>query len=136
MVTCEGEAPPPLPPLPPPPRYHRFYSLELRLRSVTTKWLQRLRRQRELAERFMVGFAPFGRLARQICTLSLRALGNTRNSEVNNGSWAGSENIFGSAHFDISVAFALSLSRLSVTHEESFLAGAQVTDLGEDKLVT
>lgn len=48
-VTWQGEAPPPS------PRYHRFNRLELLLRSVTTKWLQRLRRRREPAERFMVG---------------------------------------------------------------------------------
>ncbi|KAK5914170.1 hypothetical protein CgunFtcFv8_008629 [Champsocephalus gunnari] len=44
-VTWQGEAPPPS------PRYHRFNRLFL-LRSVTTKWLQRLRHQREPPERF------------------------------------------------------------------------------------
>lgn len=102
-VTWQGEAPPPS------PRYHRFNRLELLLRSVTTKWLQRLRRQREPPERFMVGFInPFGRFARQICTSSLCTLGNMRNLGVKNGSWDGNENIFISAHFDINVFFAAS----------------------------
>lgn len=48
-VTWQEEAPPAS------PRYHRFNRLELLLRSVTTKWLQRLRRRREPTERFMVG---------------------------------------------------------------------------------
>lgn len=48
-VTWHEEAPPAS------PRYHGFNRLELLLRSVTTKWLQRLRRRREPIERFMVG---------------------------------------------------------------------------------
>lgn len=76
-VTWQGEAPPLS------PSYHRFNRLELLLRSVTTKWLQRLRRQREPPERFMVGFInPFERLARRICTLSISSCGNMRYLEV------------------------------------------------------
>lgn len=37
-------------------RYHRFNRLGLLLRSVTTKWLQKLRRQRETLERLTVRF--------------------------------------------------------------------------------
>lgn len=101
-VTWTCEAPPPS------PRYHRFNCLELLLRSVTTKWLQRLRRQREPPERFMVGFLnPFRAISTtflHLVAFPLRKYAEFR-PEIWQLWW---ENIFSSAHFDINVFFAAS----------------------------
>lgn len=74
------------------PRYHRFNRLELLLRSVTTKWLQRLRRCWEPTERFTVGFITESVrfTATEMCLVAFLFLvggGNVASFDSKHGSW-------------------------------------------------
>lgn len=93
------------------PRYHRFNRLELLLRSVTTKWLQRLRRCWEPTERFTVGFITESVrfTATEMCLVAFLFLVGGEMWRVSIANMAaGNQNIFSSAHFDISAVFFVS----------------------------